>query len=299
MIKLFTQCALFLSFGSIFGQEIIPESEFHYLNIQELITDMRSSILHSDAPRYDTVITGLTGTNILNFTLSHDSLHFSLSKKTDSTYHLVTRFSNSSIFFFTNLNNDGEIPCGDTISFFYYSKKLRGLIVDSYCENPDLHWKLEIYEHGGIKETTYSDELSKKIITKKYYKNGLIHSLNQVEINPDYLVTYVQVDSAIEWHDNGQMAFFMEIGRGIRPFNFWLKSGVLVYSGYALNIPYQKVGHHCEYRENGTISRKYQYHETIPNQAEGKWQWFDANGKVIKWEEYKDGNLIRKSEDTK
>lgn len=110
MIKIFTQCVLFLSFGSIFGQEIIPELEFQYLNIQELITDMRSSILHSDAPRYDTVITGLTGTNILNFTVSHDSLHFSLSKKTASTYHLVTRFSNSSRFFLLTLIMTVKFP---------------------------------------------------------------------------------------------------------------------------------------------------------------------------------------------
>ena len=44
--------------------------------------------------------------------------------------------------------------------------------------------------------------------------------------------------------------------------------------------------------ENGQIKREYYYNDSIPNQKEDIWKWYDESGKLIKKEVYKNGKLV-------
>lgn len=81
--------------------------------------------------------------------------------------------------------------------------------------------------------------------------------------------------------------------------SFYYPEMIPFQTGEIYNFTWALVGNWKEYDKQGHLARTFSFCEDQPNIPCGRWNWYNANGKVIKWEEYKDGNLIRKSEDPK
>ena len=70
------------------------------------------------------------------------------------------------------------------------------------------------------------------------------------------------------------------------------RNGQIAWKGTVLNSHLFRLKKWEEYYENGQLSREYFYNDSIPNQREGTWSWWDEQGNLIKQEIYKNGELI-------
>jgi antitoxin component YwqK of YwqJK toxin-antitoxin module len=160
-----------------------------------------------------------------------------------------------------------------------------------YYENgvffsPVIDW----YEDGKIKSIINFKTKGSKEFVKAWYKNG---NLEDDSYNPNDS-SDARIDK--EYYDNGQLKSESIYNAGKQKYNLYYSNGKKVCEGNIYNALWGQLGKWQEWYDTGTKKREYFFNDSIPNIKEGKWKWWDKNGKLIKEETYKNNELIDKKE---
>lgn len=121
----------------------------------------------------------------------------------------------------------------------------------------------------------------------EFYEEGLIKSRSWGL--PDSTEAFVE----IRYHLEGTKMDSTVYNAGRQPFIKWDNKGNVCLRGAIFQAFFLRVGPWKEWYADGNLKREYYYNENSPNQPEGDWKWYDRNGRVYRWEVYRDGNLIR------
>ena len=126
----------------------------------------------------------------------------------------------------------------------------------SYFENGKLYlidneinnkrFQYVFYDTGQIEEeylaNEINDSLKDQFITRKYYNNGFLKSIDSANFGKSMFVLY---------YSNGQKEW----------------------EGFEYNALWSQIGKWLEWYDNGTKKREYYFNESIPNIKEGTWKW--------------------------
>lgn len=136
-------------------------------------------------------------------------------------------------------------------------------------------------------------------------------SVNEVnELSPNFQLNFDQKGNVVDYsrklnshsddehsyeryHPNGQLAIKFRMSYEGADYTRYFDNGKVNEMGKVVYFPSSKVSCWKEWYEDGSVYREYCFDENTPNQREGDWKWYDRNGKVYKWEVYRDGSLIR------
>ena len=159
------------------------------------------------------------------------------------------------------------------------------------------------YKDGSIKDLIVYNDSGEAIVGLTFYKNHQIKGyVYKLEFSKEWydtgelmgVATYK--DSSIHteksYYKNGNIKIEATFSAGKQPLRMYYENGQIALSGYIYNNPFYCVGKWTEWYENGQIKREYFYNDSIPNQKEGIWKWYEEMGKLIKKEVYKNGKLI-------
>ena len=152
--------------------------------------------------------------------------------------------------------------------------------------SPIITW----YDSGEIQSVYDLDEKSNKGSIITWYKNGNIQQ-----------ETFA-IDSSKngfaenEYYENGMIKRIEIANQGKQEYTTYYNNGQIAWDGMIVDAIWSQVGHWQEWYEDGTPKREYYFNDSISNQKEGIWKWWDEKGNLIKQEYYKGGIMIEEKQ---
>ena len=163
------------------------------------------------------------------------------------------------------------------------------------------------YKNGNMNFLAFYADDGKDILSFSFYKNGQIE--DYINSNIGFSKSWYKsgelkeedIFDSIQYHEtkyykNGQIESIGIFNNGKQPIKMFYKNGQIALSGYIYNVHLLALGKWSEWYVNGQLKREYYFNDSIPNQKESIWKWWNEKGKLIKKEIYKDGQLISSEE---
>ncbi len=148
--------------------------------------------------------------------------------------------------------------------------------------SPIITW----YDSGEIQEVYDLEEKSNKGSIISWYKNGNIRQETfAIDSSKSGFIEN-------EYHENGFIKRIEIANQGKQKYTTYYNNGQVAWDGIILDAIWNQIGHWQEWYEDGTLKKEYYFNDSIPNQKERTWKWYDENGNLIKKENYKAGILI-------
>lgn len=199
--------------------------------------------------------------------------------------------------FLANISPDHNPIVGDTIRTYLDSLRLFEEIIPININNQIVYAKNVYFRDGKIKSKFTLIPNTDLFLAEEFYNSGQIKSRRFLKHDTSTLVHLVQVDSSIEWYANGQLQSYHVFMQGKQPMKAWFSDGSLSRTGVFIDFPFFWVGELIDYYQNGNIRCVKTFSDgNLREQANiknGDWKWYDEKGNVLRWEQYKDGSLVR------
>ena len=208
---------------------------------------------------------------------------------------------------------------GDKITICNYYKNGEEYKIVGYYDNGNKYreethrngliygFKKEWYKTGQLKEIIFYMN-GKDTITGIFFKeNGDIDFLSCGNTTYEFYNGFltgkiVSTDSGVtslRYDTLGNLYWIITENGGIKENKFYYpnypKRQLQVY-GHIDNVMFLEVGKWQEWYKNGQLKAEYYFNDSIPNQREGTWRWWDEQGNLIREEQYKNGQLISSKE---
>lgn len=179
----------------------------------------------------------------------------------------------------------------DTICGYYPNGKLRFHLFPTKVNDYLLFG--EWYYPNGILQKKRK-VVGDTVITKQWFQDGILKSVfREIAIDPFLLVIKGKQET---YYPDGKIKSLEVISDGIQPIVSYWPNGNVQQIGTIVNNPLSWIGVKKEYFENGQIERIYRYLEgsttETANIAHGWWEYYDAQGKFIKAQKFRNGRLI-------
>lgn len=172
---------------------------------------------------------------------------------------------------------------------YYLKAKYPSGIIKSVATDNGLQKSTTEYYPSGVMRSFLLQDSSRTILNQTFDSTGIVHfSYRDL---PGDSAPHMQF-----FYENGAVANKCHLTGRPMPFIQYYENSDIMYKGNVIGMHNMRVGKWTYYYPDGSIERECSFNDSIPNQKEGVWKWWNERGALAKKEVYKNDKLIETKE---